>query len=199
MLQTERRLFRPGNDATVRQWDLAAGNQLRQIQGHEGAVYQVAFNADGSQIVSGGLDGTVRLWSTVTGAAVKSLAPKDAAARSPVYTLGFSPNGQLIATGGKDQDVRVWNVATGAITQTLTGHPSAVYRVGFNAAGTKLLSCGHSGSVRVWNLADGKPLFDVTAPAVAWSATYAPGGEQVLVTCSNSQAYFVLLPVAAQN
>mgnify|MGYP006214639237 FL=1 len=159
----------------------------------------MTFNADGSQIVSGGLDGTVRLWNAATGAAVKTLVPEDAESRLPVFALGLSPNGQLIATGGKDQNVRVWNVASGAVTQTLTGHPSAIYRVGFNAAGTKLLSCGHSGSVRVWNLADGKPLFDVTAPAVAWSATYAPGGEHVLVTCSNSQAYFVALPAAAQN
>ncbi|MGZ0175194.1 MAG: WD40 repeat domain-containing protein, partial [Planctomycetales bacterium] len=99
----------------------------------------------------------------------------------------------------KDQTVRVWNVASGAVTQSLTGHPAAVYRVGFNKAGTKLLSCGHSGEVKVWNLADGKPLFDVTAPAVAWSATYAPAGDRVLVTCSNSHAYFVTLPAAAQN
>jgi WD40 repeat protein len=186
-----------GSDATLRHWDVTAGTQLRQIAGHTGAVYQVVFNGDGTQIVSGGVDGTVRLWTAATGAAVKTLALEDQS--SPVFALGISPNGQFVATGGKDQTVRVWNVATGAVTQTLTGHPAAVYRVGFNATGTKLLSCGHSGQVKVWNLADGMPLFGVTAPAVAWSATYAPGGERVLVTCSNSQAYFVALPVAAQN
>jgi len=160
-------------------------------------VYQVAFNAAGTQIVSGGLDGTARIWNAADGAAVKALALEDQ--KSPMFALGISPNGEFVATGGKDHTVRVWDVESGAVTQTLTGHPAAVYRVGFNKAGTKLLSCGHSGQVKVWNVEDGESLFNVTAPAVAWSATYAPGGTQVLVTCSNSHAYFVALPEAAQN
>ncbi len=38
------------------------GRALATLQGHPGAVMSVAFRADGSLIISGSLDGTIRLW-----------------------------------------------------------------------------------------------------------------------------------------
>lgn len=36
--------------------------------GHSGDVYSVCFSADGTRIVSGSQDNTVRIWNAVTGA-----------------------------------------------------------------------------------------------------------------------------------
>ena len=40
----------------MRIWDLATAAQMKQLTGHEGAVYySIAFSPDGKQLVSGGI------------------------------------------------------------------------------------------------------------------------------------------------
>ena len=47
----------------MRLWDIAAGQQIGPLlTGHAGLVSSVAFSPDGTRIVSGSRDGTLRLW-----------------------------------------------------------------------------------------------------------------------------------------
>ena len=46
---------------------LFRSRQLRSLEGHRGWVQAVAVTPDGAQIVSGGLDGTVRVWELDSG------------------------------------------------------------------------------------------------------------------------------------
>jgi WD40 repeat protein len=48
-------------------WDVASGKEVRRLLGHSDSVYSAAFSPDGQLIVSGGRDGTTRLWSASTG------------------------------------------------------------------------------------------------------------------------------------
>ena len=43
-------------------WDVAQRKRLDSLIGHSGYVMTVAFSKDGSQLVSGAEDGTVRVW-----------------------------------------------------------------------------------------------------------------------------------------
>ena len=55
------------DDASVRLWDLASGEELLCLRGHAGSVLCVTFSADGKKIVSAGTDGTIRLWEVESG------------------------------------------------------------------------------------------------------------------------------------
>ena len=78
----------------------------------------MAFSPDGKQVVLGSSDRTVRLWDSVTGAALQTLEGHS----GWVNSVAFSPDGKQVVSGSSDQTVRLWDSVTGAALQTLEGH-----------------------------------------------------------------------------
>jgi len=46
-------------------WDLTSYQQVAELRGHTDYVHAVAFSPDGTQLVSGSGDSTVRVWDTL--------------------------------------------------------------------------------------------------------------------------------------
>lgn len=72
--------------------------------GHKGTVRAVAFNPTGRRAVSGGEDGTVRVWCVETGNPLACYEGHTA----PVTSVACSPNGCWVASGSNDGTVRLW-------------------------------------------------------------------------------------------
>ena len=70
--------------------------QLQQLQGHEDYVHSVAFSPDGSKIISGSDDKTIRIWDASTG--VEMLPPLQGH-EDCVRSVAFSPDGSKIISG----------------------------------------------------------------------------------------------------
>jgi hypothetical protein len=47
---------------TLKLWDIESGKEIRNLTGHHGSVYAVAFAPDGRTALSGSSDGTLKLW-----------------------------------------------------------------------------------------------------------------------------------------
>jgi hypothetical protein len=73
---------------------------------------------NGKRLVSGGTDGTVRLWDVEMGNLLQTLKGH----KGEVLSVSFSPDGERIASGGTDGTVRLWDVEMGNLLQTLTEH-----------------------------------------------------------------------------
>ena len=87
-------------------WDLASGQPVRTLTGHNDAVFRVVFHPSGSRLATAGWDQTVRVWDTATGHELANL--KGHADR--VLGVAFSPDGGFLASaGGADLTVRVWD------------------------------------------------------------------------------------------
>ena len=70
----------------------AIDDSIFTLSGHSGNVRSVAFSPDGSQIVSGSIDRTVRIWDVASGEELAILSGHD----SYVSSVAFSPDGSRI-------------------------------------------------------------------------------------------------------
>ena len=78
---------------------------LRTIEGHIDSVNSVAFISDGTRIVSGSDDSTVRVWDANTGAALAMLKGHTSWRDS----VAFSSDGCQITSQGRQGITRVWS------------------------------------------------------------------------------------------
>ena len=50
----------------LRIWEVASGEEVAVLRGHEYGVSCVAFSRDGKRVISGSGDGTIRIWVIAT-------------------------------------------------------------------------------------------------------------------------------------
>jgi WD40 repeat protein len=123
----------------------------RAILTHPHFVYCAAFSPDGTQIVSGSQDQTVRVWDASTGTILHTLQGHT----GYISSVEVSLDGTRIVSGSHDHTVRIWDASTGVPIQTLEGHTDYVLSVAFSPDGTYVVSGSGDKTIRVWDTSTG--------------------------------------------
>lgn len=85
------------------------GELLHNLQGHSGQVNSGTFSPDGRRFVSGGQDGTIRVWDVQNGDLLLTLRGH----RGSVDSLAFvRDGGSLVSLSRSDGPVRIWQAPT---------------------------------------------------------------------------------------
>jgi WD40 repeat protein len=95
-----------------------------------------SFSPNGAWLVSGATDNAVRVWDTVTGLVLYTLAGH----KGSVESVSFSFDGLSIVSGSYDQTVRVWDAMSGMLSHQLAGHTGAVNAVAFSSDCSQIVS-----------------------------------------------------------
>ncbi|EDQ99574.1 WD-40 repeat-containing protein [Laccaria bicolor S238N-H82] len=115
-------------------------------------VLSVRFSQDGSRVVSGLYDDTVRIWNVMTGEVEAELKGHT----DWVNSVAFSQDGSRVVSGSDDKMVRIWNVMTGEVEAELKGHTDWVNSVTFSQDGSRVVSGSDDKMVRIWNVMTGE-------------------------------------------
>jgi WD40 repeat protein len=68
---------------------------LKTLNGHSNYVRSVAYSPDGTKIISGSYDGTIKIWNANTGQCLKTLEGHS----DRVLSVAYSPDGTKIISG----------------------------------------------------------------------------------------------------
>ncbi|NEO93353.1 MAG: WD40 repeat domain-containing protein [Moorea sp. SIO3G5] len=132
------------------------GPLLSTLSGHGDSVNAVAVTPDGTMVISGSSDNTVKVWNLNTGAEVLTL--KGHSAR--VHAVAVTPDGTRVISGASDHTVRVWSLATGKEIQRFNGHSHPVVAVAVTPNGKEVVSVSvaNYNSMKAWDLETGEEL-----------------------------------------
>ena len=172
----------------------------KRIAGIQPRLWAI-FSPDGKSVLSGGEDGTARLWDSATGAARGEPLRHE----GPVLSMAFSPDSTIIVTGSYDGTARMWDAATCRQRGPDLPHLGRVLAVAirfdgqFVATGSAVedrdLRTGErtmvAGEVRLWHAASGTLFGEPMRHSLkVWSVAFRPRGGKLLVGGSDRAARF---------
>lgn len=176
-------LLAAGDEKQIDLWDLQTGKRLHSLQGHGDLISAIAISPDEQTIVSGSLDGTIKLWNVQSGSLINTLRSQR------VSTLVFSPDGRTLASASRVQrwadgassppGVQFWDVATQQYIFRLGNEP--VRAIAFSHDG-QLLATG-SNKTQIWQVRDGDLLHTLDSGEVT-GLVFCQDGETLITGSS---------------
>ncbi|KAA3662430.1 MAG: hypothetical protein DWQ04_13510 [Chloroflexi bacterium] len=168
-------------------WEAASGRQVQQFFGHSGAVLELQFMPDGTQLVTAGEDRTIKLWDLALGSELMTVA----GVMNPVFT----PNGRFIATANLDGTMTLWDPESGVAAQQFDKFEIPITAVAFNAEVSMLATTTVDNSITVWSFPELDPILQIPPqPERVWHVQFSPNDN--LIAISNELGMVNLWDVA---
>jgi WD40 repeat protein len=142
------------HDKRVRIWDVASGQIVHTLSGHENWVSSVAWSPDGHLLVSTSQGQRPRVWDTTTGQQQEMLVGHSAA----VNDACWSPDGRSLASGSDDQTVRLWDRQTGHTRHVFTDLAKPVTSVAWSPDGKWICASAREALIHLWKAETGEVL-----------------------------------------
>jgi WD40 repeat protein len=148
------------------------GSQSAVLSGHSHQVMSVTFSSDGTSLVSGSIDMTVKLWDIQTGGVVKTFFGHTGA----VISVSISADYTTIASGSSEHTICLWNIQTGECCHTI--QQEYPYCLVFSPKDPQHLISISDSKVWWWN-ANG---YQIRPPLPGVNVTFSSDGAQ-LISC----------------
>lgn len=135
------------DDGTIRLWDTATQQLMKEFPGHSLPVSALAFRRDGTWLASAGEDRDIHLWDVAAGKKTATL--RGHTDRIPALT--WNPQGNRLVSAGWDTTARVWDVATDEPVMILNSHADQVNALAFSPDGQMLACADSAETIHIWH------------------------------------------------
>lgn len=115
-------------------------------EGHTRHVTTCTFSPEGRSIVSGGLDGTLKLWDAETGRCEATLEGHG----GEIFACAFSPDGRRLVSGSADHTLQLRDAEAGRCQAILKGHGGPIRACAFSPDSQTIVSGSDDKSLKFW-------------------------------------------------
>lgn len=130
-ISSDGRQIATADEGGVQVWDARSFQRIYALP-HADVVYDAAFTADGTQLITACGDGAVRIWTAVDGKLVRTLRDEGHARYAKLAVRGET----IAAMDFAGTSMLVWNAKTGEIVAALRGKKEAVFlSLAFSSSG----------------------------------------------------------------
>lgn len=143
-----------GADQQIKLWDVATGECLQTLSGHQGWVRSLTFSRDGQLLASGSGDQQIKLWDCSTGDCLSTYDGHS----SGVYCVIFSPTTDILISSSGDRTVKLWDWRTDTCLKTLSGQSNEVCSIDIHPDGRRLVCVSLDQTVKLWDCQTGQCL-----------------------------------------
>jgi len=127
--------------------DRITGIQTAILSGHTDYSRSLVFSPDGTSLVSGSDDMTIKLWDVQTGGVVKTFHGHT----GWVYSVSISADCTTIASGSEDKTIRLWDIQREECLNVIE-QQDEVYHVRFSPTEPQYLVSVSDNKVWHWNI-----------------------------------------------
>lgn len=180
----------------IRLRDTATGKTISVFKGHTGAVTALNFSPDDQTFLSGGEDGTVRLWSLTKeqmlwGSNLEGDAtyPNYPQYGNDVQYVAFLPDGKNIITAQKDGSIKILEKQSGKEVRAFRKVNSLLWSARLSPDGMRVVSTSAEKNVwtiHVWDVAAGEEVKRFTDTSTSVYAAFLDDGKTLLSGGNNS-------------
>ncbi|KAL1307668.1 hypothetical protein AAHE18_07G038700 [Arachis hypogaea] len=145
------------NDRSAIIWEVGMNGELsvkHKLSGHQKSVSSVSWSPNDQELLTCGVEETIRRWDVSTGE--PELVGKYKGHRRSRFVIRSCFGGlkqSFIASGSEDSQVYIWHRSSGELLEALPGHSGAVNCVSWNPANPHMLaSASDDRTIRIWGL-----------------------------------------------
>ena len=171
-----------GSRGVIHAWNIETQEVVHVLEGHNGLVSTLIFNADGSQLASGSKDSDIRLWNAVSGDHIVTMTGHD----NDIKDIVFSPDGERLVSASIDGTFKIWDTSNGQ--EVLTVQSSVLEVEGLQDTTPESVAFSADGHQLIALTAD-EILAPVVLHAYPWESSAYPAGEGDGVTAARVEAF----------
>jgi predicted Ser/Thr protein kinase len=117
------------------------------IDGPRSPVTAAALSLNGERLATASSDGTVKVWDTSKGIALRTFVTDLA---RPLQ-VALAPNGNWLAVGSADGVLKLWELGSGSLRGTVQAHDGPVTALAFAPTVARLASGSADRTVKLWH------------------------------------------------
>lgn len=135
------------------------------LTGHVGPVQGLAIDPEGTLLISGSWDNTLKIWDLETGEVRETLRSERP---SVIRDVALDPYTQRFASARDDGTIEIWQLdrqgsdLTVELEQSIAGHSGPVYAIAISPDGLTLVSGSQDNTIKIWAIETGDLLHTLT-------------------------------------